>query len=187
MIRKLSILWDLHRLLRARGGFMKSAWPGYRGSEADRFWSKVQKSRGCWEWIGSRTKKNYGQFRKQKVPGRKKKNVQAHRWAYANTIGPIPKGLFVCHHCDNPPCVNPKHLFLGTHRDNMLDMRKKGRGNKFFGGGGFRFSKLTKANVVKIRRLYVPKKFGHDRTAKMFGVHPTTVGLAIRRITWKDI
>src|SRR5213595_2463827 len=69
----------------------------------------------CWEWPGSRNKRGYGLT---KLRGEN----YAHRAAWVETFGVIPKGLNLCHHCDNPPCIRPAHLFLGTHRDNMQDM-----------------------------------------------------------------
>lgn len=87
----------------------------------DRFWSKVNKTDGCWLWIASRHKKGYGQF---KLDGKMRK---AHRVAWELTYGPIPPDKNVCHTCDNPPCVRPDHLFLGTNGDNVRDAVKKGR------------------------------------------------------------
>ena len=89
----------------------------------DRFGTKVQSGSGCWEWTGTRTKRGYGQL------GVSGKTKWAHRVSWEINNGPIPDGLFVCHHCDNPPCVRPSHLFLGTHQDNMRDMAEKGRGH----------------------------------------------------------
>jgi len=87
-----------------------------------RFWAKVQKTATCWLWTGTRTRQGYGQFAVDK-----RTRASAHRMAYELTHGPIPEGLDVLHKCDNPPCCNPEHLFLGTHQDNMIDAVHKGR------------------------------------------------------------
>lgn len=93
---------------------------------ADRFWEKVERSPdpdGCWVWTAATTRIGYGVF----AVSRKRKNVRAHRFAWELTHGPIPDGLCVCHACDNPPCVRPDHLWLGTSEDNTADRHRKGR------------------------------------------------------------
>lgn len=79
-------------------------------------------SLGCLEWTGRRDSNGYG------VARRDGRDERAHRIAFEFAYGPIPAGLLVCHHCDNPPCIEASHLFAGTCRDNIADMRRKGRG-----------------------------------------------------------
>jgi len=92
-------------------------------SETDlgRFWAKVQKTENCWLWLGELVGNGYGRFYIHNGI------FVAHRMSWIIHNGPIPNGLFVCHHCDNPPCVRPDHLFLGTNSDNMKDCAAKGR------------------------------------------------------------
>ena len=96
--------------------------PGAKRTLAERFWSKVRKADGCWEWTGAATERGYG------VLGRGERglgNEKAHRVSWMLHHGQIPDGLWVLHRCDNPKCVRPDHLFLGTSDDNIADMHAK--------------------------------------------------------------
>lgn len=98
------------------------------GPASLRFWSKVRRTDSCWEWTGHiEPRTGYGKI-KCRIPGDSQRKVHlTHRAAWRFSFGEIPPGLFVCHHCDNPRCVRPDHLFLGTARDNGLDKMLKGR------------------------------------------------------------
>lgn len=114
-----------------------------------KFWVKVKKDieEKCWIWMGYKDKLGYGQFQ-FRYPVQVKRNLRAHRSSYELTYGSITEELFVCHKCDNPSCVNPHHLFLGTNYDNVMDRVQKDRSAKGEKNGR---SKLTiiKANEIR--------------------------------------
>ncbi|MER3405479.1 MAG: hypothetical protein C4289_10265, partial [Chloroflexota bacterium] len=112
---------------------------------AIRFWAKVQKTDGCWYWLGQVNKDGYGYLGVGSKLNGTKRLVKAHRVVFELAFGPIPEGLEVCHHCDEPRCVRPDHLFLGTHADNMVDAFRKGRLKQLS-------CKLTPDQVVEIRQ-----------------------------------
>lgn len=143
------------------------------------FWGWVDKSGDCWIWMGYRDRKGYGQVR---VNG---KTFYSHRMAWILSVGYIPKGMCVLHHCDNPKCVNPNHLFIGTHADNMHDMIKKGRHargykKKYLNSA----AKLILEQAKKIRSLAGKKSQG--ALAKIFGVAESTIEHIINGETYKE-
>jgi len=147
----------------------------------ERFMEKFIKTApdNCWEWNSSKNSNGYGVLEINRKP------IKAHRIAWEFAYGPIPAGIDVCHRCDNPACVNPQHLFLGTHRDNMRDMAIKGRAH---GGGliGERngFSKLTWTKVEEIRRLRIDG-LSEPKLAAIFGVHHSTIHYVLTGQSWK--
>jgi len=136
-----------------------------------RFWEKVRKSAGCWIWTGCKDRKGYGHI----GIGSKLRSVAAHRISYKFAYGDFDQSLFVLHKCDNTSCVNPKHLFLGTHQDNMRDMVAKGRQVQGNYGEKANGSKLTNKDAKRIRELYFSGKEIQTVLAKMYSVHQRTV------------
>jgi len=133
--------------------------------ELERFTAKFEKSQtGCWNWTAAKDGCGYGFIGIKRI---KKSLMRAHRVSYMEFIGPIPDGLLVCHHCDNPGCVNPKHLFLGTHKDNADDMVKKGRWKT-----GDRKGKLVNGKKISINGIEYRSIIHASRT---LGIHPNTI------------
>jgi hypothetical protein len=164
-------------------------------STIDRFLSKINKTEGCWLFTGCRNKKGYGLFWLgiTRVGGM----TAAHRFAYETFNGPITAGLMVLHSCDNPPCVNPAHLFLGTALDNNLDRQRKGRSATGDRSGSrtkpqsrprgeqAARSVLTADDVRTIRATYGIRT-GAELAAEYGIAKPTVYNIVARRI-WKHI
>jgi HNH endonuclease len=134
-----------------------------------RFWAKVEKTDGCWEWRGAISKNGYGKF----AFGGTMKSV--HRVAWVLTRGPIPEGLHVLHRCDNRPCVNPEHLWLGTSADNLNDCVVKGR---FYCPQ----RKLSPEIAIEIRQL---SHLGVKPLARRYGVLPSSIRLILQGKTYR--
>ena len=152
-----------------------------RKTVSERFWEKVKKTHHCWPWIGS-TRHGYGQIYhdgKQEV---------ASRISWRLHFGVIPDGMFVLHHCDNRACVNPDHLFLGTQRDNLADMRCKGRGFVLSSrrGSEHGMAKLNERQVRAIRDLLASGRKGKE-LARQYGVTPTLISFIKNRKNWSHI
>lgn len=146
----------------------------------ERFWPKVDK-RGpedCWEWIGARQVSGYGFI----YAGRNPRFLIAHRVSWELANGPIPAGLVVCHHCDDPPCCNPKHLFLGTRADNNRDRAKKKRGRESRQWGEQNPNvKVSDEQCAKMRDLY-ESGWSQTHIAKRFGIKQPQVSRIVRGV-----
>ena len=144
------------------------------------FWSRVDKSGGasaCWEWMAARHYKGYGET----TVGVRKKD-KAHRVSWTLERGPIPDGMHVLHRCDNPPCVNPEHLFLGTNADNINDAIAKGRRAV---RERHPRTKITQAQADEIRRRYDPgAKMFTTTLAREYGLSSRQVSGIIRFESW---
>jgi hypothetical protein len=149
----------------------------------DRFWRKVDRQGDCWEWQASRDGLGYGFFRVANGESMKK----AHRVAWELTYGAIPDGLIVCHRCDNPPCVNPEHLFLGTWQDNVDDRVAKNRSSRLVShfGETSPLAKLTAEQVDAIRYRYAAGGILQRELADEYRVTQTTISKIVRGVRWK--
>lgn len=135
----------------------------------------VNPETGCWEWTAYRLPSGYGKM----VIGQK--NRLAHRVSYELYCGPIPENLQVCHHCDNPSCVNPEHLFVGTNAENVADKVAKGRQARGVGNGQ---AKLSAADIQSIRST---EGVSLRKLAKLYGVHNSQISRIRSGIKWAHL
>lgn len=149
------------------------------------FWDNVNKDGpcvrpelgNCWMWTAGKANK-YGSFKRH----------YAHRLSFAVSHGRTPDGMFVCHHCDTPLCVNPLHLFLGTNADNHADMMRKGRhGCTPHRGVSHGCAKLVDEQVLAIRSEHRGKYGESRRLAKKFGVSESLIHYIVKRVVWRHI
>ncbi|WP_394805347.1 HNH endonuclease [Rhodococcus qingshengii] len=154
----------------------------------------VTTGEGCVEpIIGNRDKDGYHRI---KVNG---KQWRANRLSYICNWGQIPPGYFVCHSCDNPKCINPRHLWLGTGKDNAIDRDQKGRHRLADArltrhlGESNGSAKLTEKDILEIRRLFIPSNKGnghganYDELARKFNVSKRSIAAIVRRKTWSHL
>ena len=135
----------------------------------------------CWNWNEGKRRRGYGRFSIQVGPN-KDKGFVSSRVAYFLAYGECPEDMVVCHSCDNPSCCNPKHLFLGTNKDNTQDMLKKGRHTTPV-GSKHGMSKITEQDVYKIRELYANGSKQKD-IARIYNVDQSAISNIIRRRNW---
>lgn len=146
-----------------------------------RFWAKVHKTEQCWIWIAALFRETeYGAFSFNSRP------ISAHRFSWILHFEEIPKGLFVLHKCDCRRCVRPDHLFVGTQRDNMIDMRCKGRTFHPCGEDSGK-ARLTNEEVFEIRRLHSIEGMKAPQIARMFDTGERNVHHIINRQSWTHI
>jgi len=148
----------------------------------NRFVALVDKGRDdeCWIWTGARNADGYGHIQIDNFV------EKAHRLSYRLFIGNIPDGMCICHRCDNPSCVNPSHLFLGTKLDNARDREAKNR-NTYLSGEKHKMAKLTSEQVESIRSTPIVKHGDKARIAMEYGVSQSCIGSILNRKTWKEI
>lgn len=147
-----------------------------------RFWRKVlvKDKDYCWEWQGSKASFGHGTFWNGNTVD------SAHRISWELHKGKIPDDMCVLHHCDNPSCVNPNHLFIGTRKDNVIDMVEKGR-NRTISGESHPNAKLNEENVLEIRKLYKTGEYSQRKLAKIFNVSKYAIRCVIKRKSWKTV
>ena len=147
---------------------------------SDRLWAKTQKTETCWIWEGSAGQAGHGQIAKGGHGKEGKRLLMTHRVAWELTNGEIPAGLCVLHRCDNPPCVNPSHLFLGTKADNSADMVSKRRQKV---GNQLPQAKLSPDAVRFIRE----SEETQDELAARFGVTQSSISAVINGHRWRHV
>ena len=143
------------------------------------FWTHIRRTDTCWIWTGLKNEKGYG------VVGQYGKRWRAHRLMWTIHFNcQIPPGLQVLHSCDNPSCVNPDHLFLGTNLHNRQDMvakQRQAKGEKVVG------SKLVTDQIVRIRSIWNDSQMTQSQIAALFNVHQSTISLIVRTKRWQHV
>lgn len=148
--------------------------------DMQRFWSKTRSGTdGCIEWTAAKKSYGYGVFNRDG-----KHTILAHRMAWILEYGNLPDDSVIMHRCDNPGCVNVKHLMIGSHADNVADKIAKGRGNDGMRHG---HAKLTDDVIRQIRSLYQAREANQYQLAKRFGISQSVISEVINRKSWDHI
>ena len=151
---------------------------------ADRFWTRVEKSGDCWPWNGRLNHAGYGEIDSGGHSRNGGRPLLAHRVSWELHYGSIPSGLHVLHQCDNPPCCNPAHLFLGTNTDNVRDKVEKARQHR---GERSPLSKLTEQQVMDIRARYATGTIMQKDLCAEYGVSPATMSQLLSGKLWRHL
>ncbi len=156
---------------------------GKWGTLEERFWRYVKKGPGCWEWQASKHKTGYGII----ASPHSTPMLKAHRVSWEIHYGPIPQGMHVLHKCDNRGCVRPDHLFVGTHNDNMQDMKNKGRarspGFKGQKNGAAKLTDNQAKEIISLRR----NGWTSNQLAEKFGVSRAQITRIVAGASWKHL
>ena len=153
-------------------------------SLVDRFWDKFERpEEGCWNWNASKDSYGYGYI------GRRNKSagsacIRSHRLSWMLWNGPIPDGMCICHKCDNPSCVNPDHLFLGSHKDNMQDMFSKER-RKSVKGENHGLAKLTNTQAETIKDLVLAYGMSGSEASRIYGLPRNRAHYIVKGKLWR--
>ena len=146
----------------------------------DRLCAYIRKTPTCWIWVGHKNEHGYGI-----ITNENKKQVKAHRFIYEQTYGAIPPKMNALHKCDNPACVNPQHIYLGTQKDNVRDMMERNRGGyKAMGGDDHPNRKITMDKANEIRRLWSLGGVFQRELGEKFGISQAVVSKILRGQAW---
>jgi hypothetical protein len=166
---------------------IRKRWKTKGKTEDEQFWERVEFTETCWLWNGHRRRHGYGEFVTDEG-----KRVTASRWIAERFLSDWSPELFACHSCDNPPCVNPEHLFMGTAKDNAADMQAKGRGSRYRAGPKSYVvsrqgkGKLNRAGVEMVADL-LAGGLAPYRIAKFFEYSPSSIQDIKNGKTWRGV